>query len=73
LTLKFSRNQATSPARFRLNLLKLLPKKRFTKHQREYYLQFGQYSYGDGNGEEQINNKRIAVCGGVTLEVCSVI
>ncbi|RIA92162.1 subtilase family-domain-containing protein [Glomus cerebriforme] len=70
LTLKFSTSQATSPARLWLHMIQLLPQKRFTKHEREYYFSLGQGSYGDGNGEEQVEKKRFAVYGGVTLEVC---
>ncbi|GES95610.1 tripeptidyl-peptidase 2-like [Rhizophagus clarus] len=70
LALKFSASQATSPARFWLHMIQLLPQKRFTAHEREYMFSLGQGSYGDGNGEEQVEKRRFAVHGGVTLEIC---
>ena len=69
MTLKFSTSQATSPARFWLHMIQLLPQKRFTSHEREYLFSLGQGSYGDGNGEEQVEKRRFAVRGGITLEV----
>ncbi|CAG8455950.1 13834_t:CDS:10 [Funneliformis caledonium] len=70
LTIKFSTTKPTSPARFRLHMMQLLPQKRFTSHEVANYFFLGQGSYGDGNGEEQIEKKRFAVRGGITLEVC---
>lgn len=54
-------------------MIQLLPQKRFTAHERVYMFSLGQGSYGDGNGEEQVEKKRFAVHGGVTIEVCSTI
>jgi hypothetical protein len=69
LTFKSSTSQATSPARIYVHLLQLLPQKRFTNLEYKYIISIGEGSYGDGNGEEQIEKKRFAVRGGRTLEV----
>ncbi|CAG8458801.1 9948_t:CDS:2 [Ambispora gerdemannii] len=67
---RFSATQNTDPARLWVHLLQLSPQSRFTKYEREYYFTIGKGSYGNSNGDEQIEKKRFAVLGGVTLEVC---
>ncbi|CAG8674187.1 18099_t:CDS:10, partial [Racocetra fulgida] len=46
--------------------------RRFIKvpDEREYTFYFAKGSYGDGSGDEQIEKKSFAVCGGVTMEIC---
>ncbi|CAG8454666.1 15829_t:CDS:10 [Acaulospora morrowiae] len=70
VTIKFSSNSHTSPARFWLHMIQLLPQRRFTNQEHEYYFALAKGSYGDGNGEEQIEKKRFSVRGGVTIEIC---
>ncbi|CAG8464842.1 3190_t:CDS:10 [Ambispora leptoticha] len=70
VVLRFSATQNTDPAHFLLHMIQLLPQSRYTKQEREYHFMLGKGSYGDSNGDEQIEKKRFAVVGGVTLEVC---
>ncbi|CAG8610460.1 383_t:CDS:2, partial [Dentiscutata heterogama] len=70
VTLKSTTKKSTSPASFWLHMVQLLPLRRFTYQEREYFFSFGKGSYGDGTGEEQIEKKNFAVCGGVTMEIC---
>ncbi|CAG8537845.1 24786_t:CDS:10, partial [Racocetra persica] len=70
VTLKFVTNKATSPGFFWLHMIQLLPLRRFTHQEREYTFYFAKGSYGDGSGDEQIEKKSFAVCGGVTMEIC---
>ncbi|CAG8479878.1 12439_t:CDS:10 [Acaulospora colombiana] len=70
VTIKFSSRLIASPARFWLHMIQLLPQKRFTSEEHEYFFVLAKGSYGDGNGEEQVERKRFSVCGGVTIEIC---
>ncbi|RHZ83471.1 hypothetical protein Glove_92g7 [Diversispora epigaea] len=69
MTIKFATSSLTSPARLWLNLIQLLPQKRFTAHKREYYFSLVKGSC-EGEGEEQVTKKQFSVIGGVTLEIC---
>ncbi|CAG8480016.1 10360_t:CDS:10 [Scutellospora calospora] len=70
VTLKSAANKITSPAFFCLHMIQLIPQRRFTYQEREYTFRFAKGSYGDGSGEEQIEKKSFAVCGGATMEIC---
>ncbi|CAG8619065.1 3194_t:CDS:2 [Gigaspora rosea] len=55
-----------------LHIIQLLLLKRFTYQERKYTFSFAKGSYGDENGEEQIEKRTFAVCGGATMEVCGI-
>ncbi|KAG9286248.1 hypothetical protein G9A89_014234 [Geosiphon pyriformis] len=70
IIIKSSATHATDPARLLLHMIQLLPQTRYSKNQHAYVFSLGKGSYGDLNGEEQIEQRSIAVRGGVTLEIC---
>ncbi|RIB23882.1 subtilase family-domain-containing protein [Gigaspora rosea] len=70
VTLKSTTIKTTSPAFFWLHMIQLLPLRRFKFQEREYIFSFAKGSYGDVNGEEQIEKRNFAVCGGATMEIC---
>ncbi|KAI8076819.1 uncharacterized protein BX664DRAFT_362744 [Halteromyces radiatus] len=68
LTIRAKAPSGTSPARFMLHLLQLVPKKS-QKHKQTYSFLLGAGSFGDPKSEDQVIVKRFAVRGGLNLEV----
>ncbi|ORZ14024.1 hypothetical protein BCR42DRAFT_417878 [Absidia repens] len=68
LTLRAKAPSGTSPARFMLHLLQLVPNKS-QKNKQTYTFLLGAGSYGDPKTEDQVIVKRFAVRGGLNLEV----
>ncbi|KAI8330140.1 hypothetical protein EDC96DRAFT_612213 [Choanephora cucurbitarum] len=64
-----SPNNDTSPARFMLHLLQLVPQQN-QKKKHAYSFAIGSGSYGHSSSDEQIVKKRFSVRGGLNLEVC---
>lgn len=70
MDIKFATSTLTSPARLWLHLIQLLPQKKFTDHEREYYFSLMKGSCEGEGEEEQVIKKQFPVVGGVTLEIC---
>ncbi|CAO3593980.1 unnamed protein product [Absidia cylindrospora] len=68
LTLRVNAASATSPARFMLHLLQLVPNKS-QKNKQSYTFLLGSGSYGDPKTGDQVIVKRFSVRGGLNLEV----
>lgn len=68
LTLRAKAPSGTSPARFMLHLLQLVPNKS-QKNKQTYTFLLGAGTYGDPKTEDQVIVKRFAVRGGLNLEV----
>lgn len=68
LTIRAKAPSGTSPARFMLHLLQLVPNKS-QKNKQTYTFLLGAGSYGDPKTEDQVIVKRFAVRGGLNLEV----
>lgn len=69
LRLRSRAPENTSPARFMLHLLQLVPKKN-QKNKQAYSFMLGSGSYGDPNADDQVITVRFAVRGGLNMEVC---